>query len=215
MRNKLFLYATLLLAFVGLSSCSEDSNVVDEFSNWQSKNDAFYKNLTDSVKQLIANGNSDWKLIKTWSIEDSLKTKLTDSICVHILSSGTSTSGSPFYNDSVRVHYLGRILPSANYPEGFVFDRSYYGTYNPETSVPSSLLVSGVIAGFTTALMNMHIGDHWLVYIPYDLAYGGSTSSSSIPAYSTLIFDITLVSFYRVGVDVPDYKSKANMWVDE
>ena len=45
-------------------------------------------------------------------------------------------------------------------------------------------------------LMRMHRGDRWRVYIPYQLAYG-SSARSSIPAYSTLIFDLQLEDFWR------------------
>ena len=48
----------------------------------------------------------------------------------------------------------------------------------------------------------MHRGDHWLVYIPYALAYG-STKSETIPAYSTLIFNLTLIDFAPIGQSLP------------
>jgi FKBP-type peptidyl-prolyl cis-trans isomerase FklB len=38
----------------------------------------------------------------------------------------------------------------------------------------------------------MPVGSKWRVYIPYYLAYG-SSGSTSIPAYSTLIFDMKLL----------------------
>jgi FKBP-type peptidyl-prolyl cis-trans isomerase FklB len=210
--NKLILFALLLFIGLGLSSCGEDENTVEEYPNWQVKNETYYKNLTDSVKRLIANGNKEWKFFKTWSKDDSIKGKLGDSICVHVLTAGTG-SGCPLYNDSVRVHYLGKLLPSTSYPEGYIIAQSYYGTYSPETSVPKAFLVSGLIDGFTTALMKMHIGDRWLVYMPYDLGYGSSTSSS-VPAYSTLIYDITLAAYYHVGVDLPVWSAKPTRWTE-
>ena len=47
----------------------------------------------------------------------------------------------------------------------------------------------------------MKIGDRWEVYIPYDLGYGesdykASSSSTTIPGGSTLIFDVTLVGYH-------------------
>ena len=42
----------------------------------------------------------------------------------------------------------------------------------------------------------MHIGDTWRIYVPAALGYG-SVTKTGIPAYSTLVFDITLNSFYR------------------
>ena len=47
-----------------------------------------------------------------------------------------------------------------------------------------------------TAVLNMQRGDRWLVYIPYQLGYGASSSNSAVPSYSTLVFDIALADFY-------------------
>ena len=44
----------------------------------------------------------------------------------------------------------------------------------------------------------MHKGDHWTIYIPYQLGYG-SSKTGSVPAYSTLIFDLRLVGIAHVG----------------
>jgi len=47
----------------------------------------------------------------------------------------------------------------------------------------------------------MKPGDRWELYIPYECGYGSTdqvdyyTGKTTIPAYSFLIFDITLVSF--------------------
>ena len=48
--------------------------------------------------------------------------------------------------------------------------------------------------GFVTALLHMHSGDRWRVYIPYQLGYN-TTEKTGIPAYSTLIFDLALIDF--------------------
>jgi len=63
-------------------------------------------------------------------------------------------------------------------------------------ATPTKFAVSGVVKGFSTALMRMHRGDHWRIYIPYQLGYG-SGARSVIPAYSTLIFDLRLEDFWR------------------
>jgi FKBP-type peptidyl-prolyl cis-trans isomerase FklB len=63
--------------------------------------------------------------------------------------------------------------------------------------------VSGLVNGFATAMLHMHRGETWLVYIPYSLGYGSSVSNSLIPAYSTLIFKVTLHEFAREGKALP------------
>ena len=49
-----------------------------------------------------------------------------------------------------------------------------------------------VIEGWQLALQRMHVGDKWVVYIPYTMGYGNRTSGP-IPAFSTLIFEVELL----------------------
>ena len=58
---------------------------------------------------------------------------------------------------------------------------------------PEAFRVNELISGFQIALVNMHIGDHWIVYIPSNMGYGPKTSGP-IPGNSTLIFEIKLIS---------------------
>ena len=56
--------------------------------------------------------------------------------------------------------------------------------------------LSATVPGFYTAVQQMVDGDRWMVYIPYQLGYGAK-SVTGVPAYSSLVFDINLVSFHR------------------
>lgn len=197
----------MALAFT-LTSCSESSNDVEEFPDWQQTNDTYFDKLYTATKAKIDQGDKSWKIIRSWSLESSAATKPTHHIIAHVISQGTD-SIRPFYSDSVRVHYRGRLIPSTTYKSGYMFDSSYSGDFNEATAVPATFLVSGLVNGFTTALLNMNLGDHLEVYIPYYLGYGTS-DTNSIPGGSTLIFDINLVGIYRSGVDVPDWKASAN-----
>ena len=44
------------------------------------------------------------------------------------------------------------------------------------------------------AAVNLREGDKWKLYIPYDLAYGDRGAGADIGPYSTLIFEIELIS---------------------
>ena len=95
----------------------------------------------------------------------------------------TSGSGAtPGLNDKVTTHYTGTLI------DGTVFDSSV------ERGQPASFPVSGVIKGWTEALQLMKEGDKWKLYIPYDLAYGDRGAGADIGPYSTLIFEIELIS---------------------
>lgn len=58
---------------------------------------------------------------------------------------------------------------------------------------------NGLIKGWTEALTLMPVGSKWQVYIPYELAYG-ERQAGQIPPYSTLVFDLELVSIVKPEV---------------
>ena len=201
----------ILTATVALSSCSESDEVSHELDNWEERNWTYF---TDVYKTAASEGEENgWQIIRNWSYEEEAATDSDDYIVVEVLEEGTG-SGVPMYSDTVYVHYSGRLIPSDSYPEGYIFDSSYDGELNVETALPSKFAVSALIDGFTTALLNMHIGDYWRVYVPYNLGYG-TTDSGSIPGYSTLIFDIYLEAYYRVGTVVPVWKMPSAPDFDE
>ena len=84
----------------------------------------------------------------------------------------------------VTCHYKGSLI------SGKVFDNSF------GRSCPEAFRVNELISGFQIALVNMHIGDHWEVYIPSRLGYGPK-NSGPIPGDSTLIFEIKLKALRR------------------
>lgn len=189
--QKILWLAVLLLPLGAVTSCSEsdDDEAVDEFANWQSRNDAFFATLEDSVSR----NASAWKKIKSYTKNEQTAGVNTDYIYVKVLETGND-GASPLYSDTVRVAYRGRLIPSATYPQGYVFDQTFVGDYSVKTTAVYDGVASGFIDGFTTAVQHMHRGDRWRVYIPYTLGYGAS-STSSIPAYSVLIFDLALIDF--------------------
>lgn len=192
-------------------ACGEEDDTVEEFPNWQERNQQYWDSLYSTAQALIASGDSTWKIYRSWSMPDSISLASTYYIVVHVEEEGTG-SGCPLYTDSVRVHYYGQLLPSTSYPEGYEFDSSYStDDHDRYTSAPVQFLVSSLSDGFATALQHMHIGDQWEVYVPWPLGYGVS-GSGSIPGYSVLRFNIYLQSYYRAGVDVPDFKAK-RFWI--
>lgn len=186
----------LLFAFAFFfSSCSESEEEESEFANWQERNDSYF---SDIYNRAVANSSGEWKVFTQWSLNEEMVTSADDHIVVQVLQEGTG-SGCPLYTDSVRIHYAGSLIPSRSYSDGYTFDKSWTGdTFVTAVAKPYTAKVSDFVDGFSTALQHMHIGDHWRVYIPYKLGYDDS-ASGSIPAYSTLVFDLILVAYNRPG----------------
>ena len=197
----------MLAAWLGLTfvDCSETKDV-DEFSdNWDQRNYAYLDSVADFARTHKGENVGDWQVLRTYKqneggfIAGSVSSQ--DFVYAKIIEKGAGEE-SPVFTDSVAVHYRGRLIPTLSYPEGMVFDQNYYGELNATTSQWASTTTfacKSVIEGWTTALMNMHEGDYWRLYIPEELAYGSTGSSGSVPGYSTLIFDVYLKKIYKVG----------------
>ena len=181
-----------------LVSCSKDTEEEDEHANWKQRNDAV-------IDQWSA--NSALTTYKSFTKSPTTAGKNSDYIFVEVLEKGPEL-GCPLYTDTVRVMYRGRLIPSKTYPEGEVFDETYSGNFDWKTANAQDFVCSALVDGFTTAVMHMNAGDRWRVHIPYTLGYGSSGSSSAIPAYSDLIFEVALLDFWSPGDKRPSFKTR-------
>ena len=97
-----------------------------------------------------------------------------------VIGEGRADGKHPSPRSIVTAHYTGRTI------DGQVFDST-------EGDVPAVFRLSDLIEGWIIALQQMCIGDRWEVYLPAELAYG-RYAQPGIPASSTLIFELELVS---------------------
>lgn len=118
------------------------------------------------------------QFLKDLSLQEGI-VSLPCGIYYKVLETGTGTV-SPTVRSIVTVHYKGSLI------NGRVFDNSY------ERSCPEAFRLSDVIDGWQLALQRMHVGDKWIIYIPYTMGYG-NRASGPIPAFSTLIFEVELL----------------------
>ena len=83
---------------------------------------------------------------------------------------------------TVKVHYKGTLI------DGTEFDSSY------KNNRPMTFRANQVIKGWTEALTMMPVGSKWELYIPQELAYGARETGRDIKPFSTLIFEVELIS---------------------
>ena len=189
MKNIRILFTLTLSVLLGLTSC-EETIEAGEFDNWQERNTQFVDSIAGVAR---ANTYGDWKIFLADGLDPEKQWGNECYVYCQVIEEGCGTE-HPLFTDNVVINYSGRLIPSATYPDGFQFDSSYSGEFNPSFNVPVSMPLSGTVPGFYAAVQHMVDGDIWKVYIPYQLGYGVN-ASSSIPGCSTLIFDINLVSF--------------------
>ena len=87
----------------------------------------------------------------------------------------------PTDSSTVKVNYKGTLI------DGTEFDSSY------KRNAPATFRANQVIKGWTEALTLMPVGSKWELYIPQELAYG-ARNAGQIKPFSTLIFEVELVS---------------------
>jgi FKBP-type peptidyl-prolyl cis-trans isomerase FklB len=199
---KYILMVMILFLIMGMvSSCSEDSVEEDEYANWQERNES-------TINAWAAN-NAYTKILTYTKTEGATPTLLnSDYIYVEKLESGSGTE-SPLFNDTIRVAYRLYYVPTKTYPQGYVVSETFTGTFNWNTIGVSDFVLSGsMIDGFCTAVLNMHVGDRWIVNIPYPLGYGNPSTRSDIYSGSNLIYDLALVDFWHPGETRPTFRAR-------
>jgi peptidylprolyl isomerase/FKBP-type peptidyl-prolyl cis-trans isomerase FklB len=175
MKRYLYLLLPVFAAALLTTACvGEDDVAVDEV--WKSANEEAFDKLTfdSSYGRLASFSNNGYIYYK-------------------VIKSGTGTKPI-YYTSRVSVYYTGSLI------DGSVFDEAEY----PD-KLPVEFPVSGVVVGWQTALQYMHEGDRWEVWVPQELGYGANAQAGSglvsIPAYSTLKFEVEIVKVS--GVEEP------------
>ena len=132
---------------------------------------AAHNNLIEGQKFLEENGKKEGVI----TLESGLQYTVVEE----------GTGNKPELTDQVKTHYKGTLI------NGTVFDSSY------DRGEPITFPVTGVIKGWTEALLLMKEGAKWKLFIPSDLAYGERGAGGVIPPNTTLIFDIELISIEK------------------
>jgi FKBP-type peptidyl-prolyl cis-trans isomerase len=169
MKQLIYLILFLFIAF-SFASCNDDK--IDEA--WKDANWEVYTAIRT---------NPEYTDIRSVSQNETGPT----GVYYKELKKGTGTE-HPLQTSAVTVLYSGK------YYNGIYFDA---GTSN---NIPISFSVASTVRGFSFALQNMVVGDKWEIVIPYYLGYGTSgsyntiTYQTEIPGYTTLFFEVELVS---------------------
>lgn len=200
-KSKLIFLPCLLLLSALLVACSESSEV-DAYHDWQPRNEAFI----DSIKALnpIAIQTGDIETVRTMPVGTLFAIPVAsvtddDSPFVYCKKIEANPEGRrPVYTDRVNVFYYGTLITGGSFDSNFegysALDKTFSGDKEPtEFNSTTTYSVSGVISGWSEALQYMRTGERWMLYIPWRLAYN-STGNGNVPGYSTLAFDLKLVS---------------------
>ena len=175
--NKLTIL-TISLFLILAYSCNKADDTSETITKWKTQNETYFTNMKDSAGYVLYE-------IPSAPAGYSYYYKIT--------TAGNQNSGSPLSTDSVYVNYKGRTI------EGVVFDQTYAGKtpVGDITARPLMFKLNRLIFGWTYNLMQMKVGEIRTIVLPQQLAYGVKYIPSM--PYSTLIFDIQLISYKSVA----------------
>ena len=171
--NKLIILTiSILLIIIGSCTTTSDNSTVD-YTKWKLDNETYFTNMKDSAGFVsysvpIAKGGSRFYY--------------------KITTQGNQNSGSPTLSDSVKVNYRGKLM------NGGIFEQTYTGSLPNSSAKPYTFSLSNLIGGWTENLIHMKAGEIRTIVLPQELGYG-AYGAGPIPPFSTLVFDIQLISF--------------------
>lgn len=190
----------LPLAALLFASC-EEVQEASKYDNWQARNEAFIDSIARETGGLIIDSEEKAAAVEVgrlFAIATTAGTMSGDQYVYCKKITANPDGRRPLYTESVSAYYYGTLITGDRFDGNFTgYSALDQGTLNAtdkaptEFDAPSEFSVSGVIAGWTAALQLMKTGERWMLYIPYQSAYGTS-GSKSIRGYSALAFDLIL-----------------------
>jgi FKBP-type peptidyl-prolyl cis-trans isomerase FklB len=177
--KKIIYFVSALLALTTFSACLDDNNDDDlsKYTDWLNTNTAW---LNEQAALKNADGSAYYtKVVPAWDSSQY--------VLMHYFEDPTANEGNlqPLYTSACEVNYTVRL---------------YDGTLVDSAANFTAALNSGLISGWSIAVMQMHVGDTAQVVMPYNVAYG-TTGTTGIDPYSALRFNIRLV-------DITDYENR-------
>lgn len=205
--KKFLLLLPFLFFLAGVWVSCEEVEEAGKYDNWRERNEAF----ADSIKRLagenyVATGEQAdaMELGKLYAIQTTASTTegMQYVYCKKLVRNAAGER--PLYADyhsTVSSFYYGTLITGDRFDGNFegygALDKDipWNGTMKEPTAfdAPLSFSVSGVISGWTAALQYMRTGERWMLYIPWQSAYGES-GQNDIRGYSALTFDLVLDS---------------------
>ena len=176
--------AVLAAATSGCNDDDDNDKVYNAYAKWQEYNNTW---LAEQQARKNPDGTPYFQtVVAPWDPNAF--------VLMHYFNDRSLTAGnlSPMYTSTIDTRYHLSLA------DGTPVDSSYLLTANGPAIFRTSL--DEVITGWAIAYETMHVGDTVECIIPYQQAYG-TTSTGGIPPYSHLKYNMSLVDIYTYEVN--------------
>jgi hypothetical protein len=207
--KRLFFYAALPAALL-CTACVNDDDSVDysDYYPWLNRNEALFSSLGDYYEDTSVDAYFSHRVASQANpgcYNYYRPYRSADEAALR----AAHKWYTPYYTSTLKVHYtlydsesVLDLLPAdaASFNNPAVMDSIFFDSAVKADTLQSyqvqfydSFTCASVVEGWADILQQMHIGDAWLVAIPWQAGYGQSGSTSGgIDPYSTLFFRIEL-----------------------
>lgn len=169
--------ACSILLFLCLLACNKQAP--EEKSTYQKKNEAFI----DKIDADSSYNKLQYTFEKHPIYYKSLETAPNKSDALY-----------PYQNSTVQVSIETKLITG----EVVLPKQDIELTITRMHQTPQGLWApKGHPKGLQIALLNMYVGDHWEVVVPWQLGYDQYNFQDLVPAHSTLIYDIKLLKIIK------------------
>ena len=219
----------LLAMGFGLVACNDDDDVdYTKYYDWRDDNVALTKTLLNDIRELgseayfsdsVPSVSEPYAYSTVRHVIESANEDSLRSINRWI---------TPYYNSTLKVHYTlydpdsvwarfeqyDILTDQSRRNDAALMDRIFGIGYvagmegyevkadtleSYQVQFYSNFTCSSVIKGWQDCLQSMHIGDNWLIMVPWYLAYGQAGSGDNIDPYTNLFFRLKLVDITNWG----------------
>ena len=227
--TKLLKYTTLLAMGLILTACNDDDDVdYTKYYGWRDRNNEMSSAFMADINMNVQNQYFH-NVIKSQA-EPTSEFPVLCHVIRSAKEDSLRAIGrwiTPFYTSTLKVHYTlydpksvmqrfednGILTDHTKRNDHDLMDRIFGIGYGIENKLKADTLesmqvkffenftCSTVITGWSDALQQMHIGDCWLIQVPWYLAYS-QAGTSDIDPYSNLFFRIELCDITSWGDNI-------------
>lgn len=212
MKKSFFYFLPFLLLVMGGFVACEEVEEAGKYDNWQTRNEAFIDSLAQELKatnkyvatEAELQALEEGELFAIKDVYTSTNKNPQYIYCKKIRKLDSyENARRPLYTESVTAYYYGTLITGEKFDGNFTgYSATYQGFLdkNDKSKEPTDFdspkdmtISSDVLSGRRTVFQYMYVGERWMVYIPWQAAYG-SSGDKNIPGYSALAFDMQLES---------------------
>lgn len=204
MKKRLLVFLPFLLFVAGVFTSCEEVEEEGKYAHWQERNQAFVDSLKSVAGDNLVTSMEQLEKVEVgelFYLKDEYASTADNPQYVYCKKLVKDTSGErPLFTGKATTYYYGTLITGTKFDGTFTgYSAIDQNIPNPPKNEPTpfdwtatfKVYGDGLRTGWTTFLQFMHTGERWMVYLPWETAYG-SSGSGSIPGYSVLAFDVIL-----------------------